>query len=156
MSVRPAHNLRFYPKVGSSRLTIYSGIFERFYHLYSHDCGRSMKRRLILTQPFANVWASRFWGLLKCLCVWSRGNPSSRTLWSVWPTVWGTNSAVSVANVCPSKRWCSSSRESVTWNTTCALLRRRTWLSWSRWSIFRISSPKGKWGVILLFSYESI
>lgn len=72
-------------------------------------------------------------------------------LWSVWPMVWGTNSAVSVGNACPSKRWYSSSRESVTWNTTCALLRRRTWLSWSRWSIFRISSLKGKWGVICCF-----
>lgn len=73
-----------------------------------------------------------------------RENPLSRRLWSAWPMVYGTSSAASAESVWPSRRWCSSSRESATSNTTCVLLQRKMWQSWWRWSIFKTSSLKGK------------
>lgn len=83
--------------------------------------------------------------LNSCVCISCRGSPSSRTLWNAWRMGYGTNSAASAGSVCPLKRWFSSFRESVISNTTCALLLRRTWLLWWRWSISKISFPKGKW-----------
>ncbi len=95
----------------------------------------------VLTTSGDFVWV---YSTVLSLCS-RRENPSSRMLWNVWHTGYGTSSAVSAGSVCPLKRWCSSSRENVTSNTTCALPLRRMWPSWWRWSISKISFPKGAW-----------